>query len=49
MTVRFSIKKLLCMTLAAALALICGGCALISLAVGLGLFKHNQDKFVLYM
>lgn len=27
MTVRFSIKKLLCMTLAAALALICGGCA----------------------
>ena len=31
------------------MVLICGGCALISLAVGLGLFKHNQDKFVLYM
>jgi len=35
--------------LSASMVLICGGCAVAMLALGLAVFKKSQDKFVLYM
>ena len=31
------------------MVLVCGGCAVFSMAVGVFFFKRNQDRFVLYM
>ena len=31
------------------MVLVCGGCAVFSMAVGIFFFKRNQDRFVLYM
>lgn len=31
------------------MVLVCGGCAVFSMAVGIFVFKRNQDRFVLYM